>query len=90
MNPVKGYTMINFLQWVAINHPEIKRLRDLAENELINLVDEFEGGNLKANEKLINKWLHGFKYFLFNGNSEWEGYDKARASLLSFEKDRGQ
>jgi hypothetical protein len=80
MNPVKGFTMLNFIQWVACNRPQIKSFRSLTEQELLSLVDEFEGGKLDRNLALRNKWISGFRQ-LRTGTSNWEGYDVARQEL---------
>lgn len=72
--------MMNFLHWLALHHPEIKRLRSLSREELLTLVDEFEDGKLGHNSQLREKWRSGF-HFLFDSTSDWEGYDEARRLL---------
>lgn len=80
MNPVRGYTMLNFLDWLEKHHPHITSLRNLTENELLKLVGEFEGGKLKNNESLTTKWLLGFNA-LFRTSGDWQGYALARKKL---------
>jgi hypothetical protein len=77
--------MINFIEWVDRNHPEIKSLKDLDKSVLYDLVNEFEHGKLTHNDVLTQKWKHSFEYNLFE-NSGWEGYDNARRKLYEFEK----
>ena len=84
MNPVKGYTMFNFLEWLVLHHPEIQKLKNLSESKLIDLVNEFESGKLKDNDTLRRMWVSGFDY-LFNDVGEWEGYDYARQFLVNRE-----
>lgn len=84
MNPVKGYTMLNFLNWLTASHPEVHSLRSLSERDLVRLVDEYEGGKVSINPTLKAKWLHGFDYLLKN-SGDWEGYELARRTLESIE-----
>ena len=84
MNPVKGYTMLNFIHWVALHHPEIQRLRDTPEDELLDLVDEFEQGKLGGNQTLREKWKSSF-HFLLKDTMDWEGYGDARKELARLE-----
>lgn len=88
MNPVKGYTMINFLHWLANRHPEIRNLQKYPIEELLDLVDEFEGGKLQGNWELRAKWQNGF-HFLFKDTFDWEGYGEARIELQRIEHRRG-
>ncbi|NEQ38090.1 MAG: hypothetical protein F6K40_18205 [Okeania sp. SIO3I5] len=80
MNPIRGYTMLNFLEWLQINYPQITSLRNIPENQLLDIVDQFEGGKLKNNNDLITKWRLGFDY-LFTTSGDWKGYDRARKKL---------
>jgi len=80
MNPIRGYTMLNFLDWLEKHHFPITSLRNLTENELLKLVGEFEGEKLINNESLTRKWLAGFKT-LFKKSGDWEGYGLARKKL---------
>ena len=82
MNPIRGYTMLNFLDWLEKHHPHITSLRNLTKNELLKLVGEFENGKLSNNESLTRKWLAGFD-FLFRGG--WEEYDLAIEKLKLIE-----
>jgi hypothetical protein len=77
MNPVRGYTMLSFLNWMIREHPETKTIRDTPRKLLMRLVDEFEHGKLQGNEALARKWEVGFD-FLLNSNGDWQGYDEAR------------
>ena len=80
MNPIGGYTMLNFLDWLERHHPHITSLRNLPEKELLKLVGEFEDGKLLNNERLKGKWLAGFD-FLFRMSDDWQGYASARKKL---------
>ncbi len=82
MNPVKGYTMLNFLNWLTNSHPEVHDLRSLSEEDLVRLIDEYEEGKVSANPALKAKWLIGFNY-LIKDQGDWEGYDLARQTLRS-------
>lgn len=82
MNPVKGITMLDFLEWLKEIHPEIDELKDLSEEQLIILIYEFEGNNSSINEILKQKWLSGFN-FLLNTTSDWNGYTEARKYYIS-------
>lgn len=72
--------MLNFLHWLALHHPEARKLRSLPRENLLTLVNEFENGKLGHNSQLREKWRAGFQ-FLFEGTSDWEGYDQARRLL---------
>ena len=85
MNPVRGYTMLNFLNWLATHHPEVPSLKGLDEETLVGLVNEFEGGKLSHNFQLKEKWLQGFRY-LINNWGDWEGYGEARRRFESMER----
>ena len=89
MNPVTGYTMINFLEWLVLHHPEIQKLKNLSESKLIDLVNEFESGKLKDNDTLRRKWMIGFDY-LFNDEGDWEGYGHARRKFETIMSDGSQ
>lgn len=82
MNPVRGYTMLNFLDWLEKHHPHITSLRNLTKNELLKLVGDFGCGQLINNGCLAGKWLAGFD-FLFRGG--WEEYDLAIEKLKLIE-----
>src|SRR5712691_11266651 len=84
MNPIRGYTVINFLHWLVEKHPEVYTLKDLPESDLLQLVGEFEGGRLDGNDILVKKWLEGFR-LLFESQDDWGGYDKARNTLENIE-----
>ena len=83
MNPVTGYTMINFLEWLVLHHPEIQKLKNLSESKLIDLVNEFESGKLDDDDNLRLEWVRGFEY-LFNDIGD-KGYDYARQILVNHE-----
>lgn len=84
MNPVRGYTMLNFIHWVALHRPEIGRLSDLSEETLLELVNEFERGQLTHDTYLREQWWAGFR-FLLNEDRDWEGYAAARYELARLE-----
>jgi hypothetical protein len=85
MNPVTGHTMLNFIHWLATTHPEVQSLREIDEVDILNLVDEFEGGKLSNNRDLKEKWRNGF-YTLLKTNNSWKGYDEARRELETIER----
>jgi hypothetical protein len=80
MNPVRGYTMLNFINWLADHHPELPSLRGMDEEELLMLANEFESGRLYGNATLKEKWRIGFQYLLKDWG-DWEGYGEARKKL---------
>lgn len=84
MNPIRGYTVLNFIHWLAIHHPEIRTIRDTPTDQLLELANEFEQGKLSENEHLTQKWKAGFEYLL-NDYGDWQGYDKARSALAQME-----
>lgn len=43
VNPVKSFEMLNFLHWLAVQHPEFQELRSIPEVDIRRLVDEFDG-----------------------------------------------
>ena len=68
--------MINFIECVFRFRPHIKSLKTLQEDELIQLVNEFEGGKLSGNWQLTEKWKSGF-YFCIHGSGSMDNYDIA-------------
>ncbi len=75
MKPVSNQAMINFLHWVKDNYPGIKSLQKLSEQQLFQLVEEFEDSNVQWKQ-----WQAGFS-LLLEGHSNKEGYGSARAVL---------
>jgi hypothetical protein len=75
MVPVPSYAMINFLRWLRAYYPGITSLQHLSERQLLQLVSEFEGGNIARDE-----WRAGFR-LLLDGHSNKEGYGTARTVL---------
>jgi hypothetical protein len=80
MNPVRGYTMLNFMDWLADRHPELPNLRNIDADQLLGLANEFEGGKLSDNGALKTKWRISFEYLL-RDQGDWEGYGEARKML---------
>jgi hypothetical protein len=80
MNPVRGQTMLNFLNWVARNRPEVQSLSGLSNSALLDLADDFESGKLKTIPDLKRKWEASFD-FLLKGNTDWDGYAAIRGKL---------
>ncbi|MFD5145875.1 hypothetical protein [Streptomyces sp. NPDC058401] len=78
MNPVQGFTMLRFLDWLSRHHPEIRSIEDESIDHLLALVDEFEGGALRGNRELSRKWREGFRVLL-KTDSDWQGYGQARS-----------
>lgn len=72
--------MLNFIHWVAIHKKDVQNLNDLSEDELMELVDEYEGGKLKDNFQLKGKWNSGF-YMLLKSDGDHEGYGEVRKEL---------
>lgn len=77
MNPVRGFRMLEFLNWLILTHTEIRTIRGTPRTTLMRLVDEFEHGKLYGNKDLTRKWEVGFD-FLLNGTGSWQGYGEAR------------
>jgi hypothetical protein len=77
MNPVRGYTMLNFLNWMIRVHPEIETIEGMPTSRLLVLANEFEGGKLRGNGVLTRKWEAGL-HFLLEQNTDWQGYGEAR------------
>ena len=46
MNPVPSCATINFLQWLASSHPEVQKLNQLPEKDVLELVVEFNDSKL--------------------------------------------
>jgi hypothetical protein len=84
MNPVRGYTMLNFLDWLEKHHPHITSLRNLSKKELLNLVGNFGCGQSINNGCLAGKWLAGFD-LLFRRIGNFLEYDLAREKLKLIE-----
>lgn len=77
MNPVQGFTMLRFLNWLVVKHPEIESLEAIPTFGLLHLAAEFEGQPLHG--QLTQKWEVGFKTLL-KTNSDWKGYAEARTA----------
>jgi hypothetical protein len=77
MNPVRGYTMLSFLNWLIRTHSEIENIEDVPTSHLLILANEFEGGKLRGNDVLTRKWDAGF-HFLLEQDTDWQGYGEAR------------
>ena len=50
LDSASGYSMINFLHWLANNHPEIRELTDFTLVDLLNLANEYELGTLEKED----------------------------------------
>jgi hypothetical protein len=87
LNPVRGYTMLKFLEWLSRNYPQIVSLKGLSEADLLRLADMFEGGKLAHNKSLGRKWRAGFDTLL-RRKTDWEGYDAARQFLRDLQSAR--
>lgn len=74
--------MLNFIHWIAIHKKEIRSLRALSKDELLELVDEYEGGKLKIedNWRLKAKWESGLDSLL-KGTWDGEGYREVRQEM---------
>jgi len=77
--------MLNFIHWVALHHPEVKRLGDQSEESLLKLVNDFERGKVAGNPTLCEKWRVGF-HFLLKEDNDREGYGEARKALAGLEQ----
>jgi len=78
--------MINFIEWINEIHPEIISLKNLEEKSLLALVNEFENGGLEKDTQLEYQWKNSLQQFLFDERSNFDGYDKVRCKLKSFEE----
>lgn len=76
--------MLNFIHWIAIHKKEIKSLRHLSKIELLELVNEYEGGKLKIEEnwELKAKWESGLN-ILLEGIWDGEGYGEVRQEMIN-------
>ncbi|MGB8347030.1 MAG: hypothetical protein WCD86_19230 [Ktedonobacteraceae bacterium] len=85
LSPVTGYEMLNFLEWLSAEHPEIQTLNELPDTDLLQLVDEFDNGKLEKNSYLKSQWRSSFQILLKTGDT-WKGYDLARRELKRLKK----
>lgn len=54
MRPMIGHNMLNFFNWLANQHPEVKELSNLPQHNLLQLVDEFEDRQVNGDDKQVN------------------------------------
>lgn len=80
MNPVGSFKMLGFIDWISRRRPDIRRLDDLDEDELLDLVQVFDGVQSPTG---IRAWQAGFQYLGVNGN--WDNYDKVRDRVRELE-----
>jgi hypothetical protein len=80
MNPVRGQEMLNFLNWVAANRPDVQSLTGLSNASLLELANEFELGKLDSDDRLKRQWAISFDYLL-KDNADWDGYASIRRQL---------
>ncbi|MGW3240460.1 hypothetical protein [Streptomyces olivaceus] len=78
MNPVTGFRMLRFLEWLSHSHPEVQSIKEESIFRLLTLVDEFEAGALGQNPDLSRKWIRGFRVLLAT-DRDWQGYGEARS-----------
>jgi hypothetical protein len=78
MDPVQGFTMLSFLNWLVARHPEVESLEGMPEVELLDLAAEFQNRQYLDGER-AEKWKIGFSTLL-QGDSRWKGYSEARAA----------
>lgn len=68
MIPVKDYVIVDFLEWIKENHPEIKSLREIPEEKLLDLCREFtQKGFIAPIDKILkdfSKWLYTREKYL--------------------------
>ena len=81
MNPVRGRTMLNFIDWLSHKHPEISSMSQLPVEKLVKLADEFEDGKLQHSDDLTRKWAIAFDYLL-KDTGNWDGYNAIRTRYL--------
>lgn len=72
--------MLNFIHWVAIHKKDIKSLRELSIEQLLEIVNEYEGGKLTGNNQLTGKWRSGF-WSLLESDDSFGGYDQVRLEM---------
>ncbi len=75
LRPVASVEMINFLEWVSSNHPEITRMESLPELKFQALVREYE--SFSTIRQPYSTWLLGQRS-LQEGYSSEAGYDSVR------------
>ena len=85
LSPVTGYEMLNFLEWLSAEHPEIQTLKDIPETDLLQLVNEFDNGKLEKNSYLKSQWRSGFQ-ILLKTEDTLQGYNLARRELKRLKK----
>ena len=72
--------MLNFLQWVARTHSEVRSLRSLSADELLRLASEYEQGRMQPGSDLEQKWKGSF-HFLLESDGDWDGYASLRKAV---------
>jgi hypothetical protein len=80
MRPVEGVVMHNFLYWLIMHHPEITRLQPLPQEDLLQLVQQFENSRLDIKPSPRQDWIGGFEK-LFSEGSPQDDYKEARETL---------
>ncbi|MGH2479372.1 MAG: hypothetical protein ACRDHW_06940, partial [Ktedonobacteraceae bacterium] len=71
LRPVTGYAMINLLEWLQRNHPEVTRIEGMPPQRFSQLVGEYEAS---TGNRAEGNWLAGQR-FLQDGYSDELGYD---------------
>jgi hypothetical protein len=72
--------MLNFLQWVARTHSDVRSLRSLSADELLRLASEYEQGRMGPDSDLERKWKASFD-FLLDSDADWDGYASLRRAV---------
>ena len=78
MGPVKGSVMLNFLNWLVEEHPEIRTLHNLPDERLLQLVTAFENERPQDYDYPKGAWVIGIRDFLLPKDCDWEYYEEAR------------
>ena len=61
-----------FIAWLGDTHPEVDHPDELTPKELLDLADEFEGGEVRRNRGLRESWCVGFIDHLYERHSDFE------------------
>jgi hypothetical protein len=80
MRPIEGYVMLNFIYWLAMQHPEIPSLHSLEPDGLLQLARQFEDSRPDIEPSADQDWTGSFE-MLFSEESAPDDYQEARETL---------
>jgi hypothetical protein len=68
MMPVRKATVVDFLEWVRKNHPHIRSLLSLEEDQFMRLATDYEISKtasrpMRRGDELYAKWNSAFMFF---------------------------